>query len=193
MDFTSSSKSVDSSPLPPRPAQTGLQPRKSCFKPSGSGAQGGTARVTFSAEAHCVITGAIVKPHSRDRLQWEAETKGERRQRRKQLSVEEYWEREAFPVISNKSGPADTRFQVDDVELENRKLCTQHNTKRNTAECPVLRRLQAKVFQVGQVPARVTVRGALSLPMYQRVARGRQFSKNTTFAMASEPPFTPPG
>ncbi|KAK4124522.1 hypothetical protein N657DRAFT_680494 [Parathielavia appendiculata] len=132
---------------PVAPHQTGLQPRKNCFKPFGSGEHGTTAPVTFSAEARDVITWVIVKTHSRDRVQWEAETKDERRRRCKQNAIDEYWECESeFIEIINVTDPDDARFEVEMInvtdpddgrfevcpmERQKRELRTEHNTELN--------------------------------------------------------------
>ena len=75
-----------------------------------------------------------------------------------------------------------------------RSLGPAHTTCPHSNQAIHIWRLQAKVFQVGRVPTRVTVRGPPPPSMYLRVAHSRQFRKNiTTFAMAStEPPSTPP-
>jgi hypothetical protein len=53
--------------LPPH--AVGLQPRKSCFKKTGRK----NLSVRIHHEVRCLVTGAVVPPHPRDRIQWAIE------------------------------------------------------------------------------------------------------------------------
>lgn len=67
-----------SPPPPPASPRSGLQSRKSCFKPSGREGLRVLGGVSFSSEALCLETGTVVEPHPRDHVQWEEETRRER-------------------------------------------------------------------------------------------------------------------
>lgn len=56
----------------------GLQPRKGCFKPPERLEQRVSTRARFAAHARCVVTGAVVEPHPRDRAEWKAARREQR-------------------------------------------------------------------------------------------------------------------
>ncbi len=78
---TSTTPAAATAPFPPPPpasSRSGLQSRKSCFKPSGREGLRVLGGVSFSSEARCLETGTVVQPHPRDHVQWAEETRLER-------------------------------------------------------------------------------------------------------------------
>ncbi|KAK4154004.1 hypothetical protein C8A00DRAFT_14864 [Chaetomidium leptoderma] len=116
------------------------EPGKSCFKSTGRKG----LSVQFADEARCVVSGAVVPPHPRDRVQWAIEAFAKAPLTIRNLKRARWFSFQwLFPNLhpANDENPwdwyVDRQEHEQEAEIERLLDCADSNSLHNRADCPI--------------------------------------------------------